>query len=259
MYARRTTSFAGGLTGGRMPVDLIALVAFVFLTFCLQFFESTAPFLSRLRLSNAVWQRGEVWRVLTYPFVGFGAPSLWILLQLAMLLWFGRDIYVRLGRKRFWRVLVLGALVAAAVALGVEALFGPWGWWPTRSPYLLLQGQQLILALLVAAFATLYRSATISLMFVLPISAAWFIPIELLLAFLGFLWSKDLAGFLGLAAGIGFTWAILSPNRAQRAPKELALRLRRLWYELRLARMKRRRGLKVIEGGKGKPPGRWVN
>ena len=40
------------------------------------------------------------------------------------------------------------------------------------------------------------------LFFVLPIEARWFLGLEVLFAFLGFLNSKDLAGFIGVVSGV---------------------------------------------------------
>ncbi|HRC84048.1 MAG TPA: hypothetical protein PK413_00405 [Thermoanaerobaculia bacterium] len=258
MYERRTMVSMGGFSRGPIPWDILALAGFVFLTFCLQFFSSTAGWLAPLRLSWQVLRDGSVWRLATYPFVGFGGPSLWFLLSVLVLIWFGRDVFARLGRRRFWRLILGVSLVAGGAALLVEWLLASSSLWPERVPFLLIQGQQILLVILVAAFASLYSTATLLLFFVVPVRAGWFLGVEILLGFVGFLWSKDLAGLLGLCVAVGLTWAVLSPGRARQLPRRLGLGLRQRWLELRLAWLKRRRGLKVIDGGKGKR-GPWVN
>jgi hypothetical protein len=251
--ATRQTMSSGGfgtLLGGRpTPPDLLALLVVAGVTFVCQFFASTAGWLPPLRLSRAVWQEGWVWQLLTYPFVGFGAPSLWVVLQFFLLFWFGRDVFARLGRARFWRTLLAATVAAGAVAVAADATLA--GLWPERAGFVLLQGQQIVLAVLVAAFATLYSQTTLLLFFVVPVRAIWFLGLEILLGFLGFLWSKDLGGFLGLCVAVGLTYALLAPRQARGLPRRLWLRLEKAWLDARLAWLRRRRGIKVIQGGKG--------
>lgn len=253
----------GGFTGGPPPPrPLLYLLGFIFVTFTLQFFATTKPFLALLRLTPAVWQAGFVWQLLTYAFIGFGRPDFWFLLQLLMLFFFGRDVYHALGGRRFWRLLAIGAVTASVVAVLVEILAASQGWFPERLTFMLIQGQQMLLVILVAAFAVIHRDAVIYLMFVLPVKARWFLPLEILLAFLGFLWSKDLAGFLGLSAAVGMTWWLLQPSSPRRLLREAWLRLQQRWLKLRMAGLRRRRGLTGIAGGKGNGKvhkGPWVN
>jgi hypothetical protein len=227
------------------------------------------------RLTPAVWQRGFLWQLLTYPFAGVGAPSLWFLLALLMVFWFGRDVFWQVGRRRFWRLLVGVAVAAGAVALAVqllagrppaveELLLGRRGL-PGGIDFPLLQGQNMLLVILVAAFGTLNRQATVYLMFVLPLQARWFLPLEILFAFLGYLATKDLAGFLGISAAVGTTWAALTPGRLRRLGRmrrEAWLSLQQRWLRLRLRILRRRRGLRVIEGERGNGKvhrGPWVH
>ncbi len=254
MYPRQPARWppeGGGFAGGPpAPRPLLYLLGFIFVTFTLQFFATTKPWLALLRLTPAVWEAGFVWQLLTYGFVGFGQPDFWILLQLLMLFFFGRDVYGELGRIRFWKLLAYGALTASVVAVLVELLAGSAGWFPERLPFMLIQGQQILLVILVAAFAVLRRNAVILLMFVLPVKARWFLPLEILLGFLGFLWSKDLAGFLGLSAAVGITWWLLQPTSLRRLLREARLRLEQRWLKLRMAGLRRRRGFKSLDGGK---------
>lgn len=246
-------SFAGSGLGGPVPKDVWVLLAVVLATFSLRFFGSTAWLPAVLSLTPAVWRLGFLWQLVTYPFIGFGQPNFWFLLELLILLMFARDVFWRLGRRRFWRLLVLAALAGGAVAVLVDLARLAAGS-PFAGALPLLQGQRTLLAVLIAAFATLNGEATIYLFFVLPIRARWFLGLEVLFAFLAFLGTRDLAGFLGLCVAIGFTWWWLQ-GRGRRG-RELWLRLQERWMRWRLARMRRRRGFTVVRGSKKDP---WVH
>jgi hypothetical protein len=233
------------LGAGGVPRDVVALLAVLFVTFSFQFFASTAIVPALFRLTSAVWERGFLWQLLTYPFVGYGPPSPWILLELLFLFLFARDVRWRLGLRRFWRVLVGAAVAGAVVAVAVAwlATSGELG-----ATFALMQGQRLVMAVVIAAFSLLFRDVTIMLFFVLPIRAAWFLPLELLFAFIAFLATKDLAGFLGLASAVGITWLALTPLSLARSLREGRLRLERWWISRRLARLQKQRGLRVVRG-----------
>ena len=250
--SQRLPTLGGFGGGGPVPPDVIALLVTVFVTFTLQFF---APgLIGWLRLTPLVWQAGAVWQVATYAPTGYGGPSVWFLLELLILFWFGRDVFSRLGRRGFWRTLAWGVVGAALVALAVDLVMRlAGGGHPT--PFVLMQGQRMLLVCLIAAFATLYGSATIYLFFVLPVQARWFLPLEILIAFMGFLGSRDLAGFLGIAAGVGIVWwRLRRPRRGGGGgPRQAWLRLQRWWLDQRMRRLRRQRGFRVVpgEGGRG--------
>ena len=228
---------------------MLLLLAVVFVTFSMQFFESTAPVPALLRLTPAVLG-GAIWQLVTYPFVGAGGASIWFLLELLILFWFGRDVFRRLGRRRFWRLLLVTATVAAAVAVATHALMLLAGGGST-APFLTMQGHRMLITVLVAAFATLYGEATILLFFVLPVKARWFLWLEILAAFVfGLLPYKDLAGFLGVCAAVLVTFASLEPRGPGRALHTFSKRLERWILERRLARLRRRRPFEVVDGGK---------
>lgn len=240
----------GGFSGSGAPVprDLIGILAALFVTFSLQFFASTAVIPALLRLTPAVLS-GFVWQLATYPFIGWGRSGLWFLLELLILFWFTRDVYHRLGRRRFWLVLARGALGAAVVAVLVllvstvvgSALDGP-------GTFQLMQGQRILLAIVIAAFATMWGDATILLFFVLPVRARWFLWLEVLFAFIGFLESKDLAGFIGICAAVFLTYSGLQRGGAGRVLHDWRKRIEALILRQRLERMKRKRRFDVIEG-----------
>jgi hypothetical protein len=247
-------SFAGAGWSGPTPRDVWLLLGIVFSTFSFQFFAATAWIPAMLRLTPAVWQRGWIWQVVTFPFAGIGAPSLWIVLELFILLLFSRDVFLRLGRKRFWRLL-LGVSASAGVIAAIIALLQGLAGAPLLDLGMpLVQGQRTLLAILIAAFATLNGDATIYLFFVLPIRAKWFLGLEILFAFLGFLGTHDLAGFLGICTAVGVTWWCLSGGRP--AGRALWLEFRQRYLKARIARLRKKSGLTVLPGGRDDP---WVH
>ncbi|HVS01567.1 MAG TPA: hypothetical protein VMT16_02270 [Thermoanaerobaculia bacterium] len=258
MVYSRATGGLGGFGGGGRPVprDIVVLLAVVFGTFTLQFFAVTQIIPALLRLTELVWRMGFVWQVATYPFAGVGGPSFWFLLELFILFWFGRDVFWQLGRKSFWQLLAWVCIPAALAALlvdgvivltGVAGSFGP--------PFLLMQGQRMLLAVMVAAFATMNREATILLMFVLPVQARWFIPLEIVIAFLGFLGSKDLAGFVGVCVAVGLTYSFLTPGGLRRIRRETSLRLQQWFLRRRMERLRKKSGFRVV----GSEDDRWLH
>ena len=237
--------FAGGLTSG-IPKDIWFLAGIVFVTFSMRYFDSLAWIPYLLELSPAVWQSGFVWQLVTYPFVGGGLPGFWFVVGLAVLLMFGRTVFTSVGRRGFWRLLLITGLVAGlaavCVALLTQLITGP----VPRNWFILMQGQQMLMAILITAFATMNRNATILLMFVLPIQARWFIPLTVLFAFLGYLSQKDLAGFVGICTAVAFTFGWLTGWRRQDFFRTFRLQAQQTWFKLRLAWMRKRRGIHVV-------------
>jgi len=241
----------GGFSGAGAPppADLLLLLAAVFVTFSMQFFETTAVVPALLRLTPAVLG-GFIWQLVTYPFVGAGGASIWFLLELLILFWFGRDVFWRLGRRRFWRLVLVTAVAAAAVAVLTHALMLLAGG-GSAAPFVTMQGHRMLITILIAAFATLYGEATILLFFVLPIRARWFLWLEVLAAFVfGLLPYKDLAGFLGVCAAVLVVVMSLGMGGPRRALHSSRKRLERWILERRLARLRRRRPFEVVDGGK---------
>jgi len=181
-----------------IPTDIWWLLGVLFATYAAQNFASLRGIVEALRLDPHVL-RGGVWRLATYAFAGFGEPNVWILVQLFIVGLFGRDVYQRLGRKGFWRLVLTVSIVAGLVAVIVNWIA------PSADAFSLMQGQRMVLTILIAAFATLASEAVILLFFVLPIQAKWFLLIEVLLAFIYFLQYRDLAGFVGIVVAVVVT------------------------------------------------------
>jgi hypothetical protein len=258
-YGGRRISL-GGFGGGPVPRDLWILLGVLFGTFSLQFFASTEILPALLRLTSLAWQRLFLWQLATYPFVGFGGPSIWILVELYILFIFARDVYSGLGRRHFWRLTLSAGVAAALVAVVVNILTTMAGG-GTQAPFLLMQGQRVLIAIFVAAFATANRYATILLFFVLPIEARWFLGLEILFAFIGFLGSHDLAGFLGICTAVGVSYLYIRSGGGRRKGvlREIRLRAEKWMIQRKLERMRRKRGFRVIPGDRDTKRGPWVN
>ena len=245
---------------GPVPRDLWILLGVVFGTFTLQFFQGTAWLPALLRLTPLVWRSGFLWQLATYPFIGMGAPNFWFVLELLILFLFGRSVLARLGSRGFWKLLLSATLVAGVVAalVGVlsDVMTGPGP--PPPTTLILMQGQRMVLTILIAAFATLNQHATILLFFVLPIQARWFLFLEILFAFLGFLGTPDLAGFIGLCVAVGFTYGALTGWRTQNWVRRARLRLQQQWLSLKLKWMRKRRGIHVVRDDDDRP-GPWLH
>lgn len=250
--------------GGPAPRDLLVLLGVLFATFTLRFFAPTRIIPALFELTPLAWQTGFVWQLATYPFIGYGSPGIWFLLELLILYMFGRDVYNGLLRRHFWRLLLWSGIGAAVIAVAVHVLMTFSGAAPA-APFALMQGQRMLLAIFIAAFATAHGDATIYLFFVLPIRARWFLGLEILFAFMAFLATKDLPGFLGICAAVGLTYGYVRSSGSFRGGKrtfrEMRLRLEKWWIQRKLERARKKRGFKVIPGEKGQNvrKGPWVN
>lgn len=261
-YPGRMSMGSFGL-GGPVPRDLLVILGILFVTFTLRFFASTAIVPALLQLTPAVWQAGFVWQLATYPFVGFGSPGIWFLLELLILYMFGRDVYLGLYRRHFWRLIFWCSIVSALVAVATQVLLSLSGA-AGLAPFVIMQGQRMLMAIFIAAFATAHGDATIYLFFVLPIRARWFLGLEILFAFMAFLSTRDFAGFLGICAGVGLAWSYVRTSGklgGKRGLREMRLRLERWWIQRKLDRERRKRGFKVISGDRDRNvrKGPWVN
>jgi len=251
---------------GPAPRDLIAILAVLFVTFSLWFFPSTQAVPAALILAPEVWRSAQVWRLATYPFVGAGSAGIWILLQLLILYMFGKDVFFGLYRRHFWRLIAFSALGAGLVAVAVHVLLTLTGLMAVPVPFVLMQGQLILTTIFIAAFATAHADATILLFFVLPLRARWFLWLEILFGFMGFLGTRDLPGFLGICTAVGLSFLYVRSSGSiakggRRTLREMRLRLERWWIQKKLERNRRKRGFRVIDGDRDRNvrKGPWVN
>ena len=249
-----------GGAAGPPPSDILWLLGILFVTYSLQFFQATAGIGWLFQLSRSVWQRGFLWQLGTYPFVAEkNAGGLWFLLSLLIIFWFGRDVYRYLGRRRFWLLMAWAVGTSSVVAVAVQLLLDAAGAGVPHA-FVLMQGQTMVLTVLIAAFATVYGNATILLFFVLPLKARWFLGLEILFAFMGFLTTKDFAGFIGICAAVGLVYQTLTGGGLRRLIREGRLRLEQKILELRLRRMRGRRGMKIVKPPPDdEPRGPWIH
>lgn len=265
-FPRRFDMGSFGL-GGPAPRDLLILIAVLFVTFSLRFFAATKIVPALLQLTPAVWRSGFLWQLATYPFIGWGSPGIWFLVELLILYMFGRDVYFGLYRRHFWRLILWSSIGAAVVAVGVQALAALTGSPEESPPFLIMQGQRMLLTIFIAAFATAHKDATIYLFFILPIRARWFLGLEIVFAFMAFLGTRDLPGFLGICSAVGLSYLYVRSGGSllggKRTFRDLRLRLERWWIQKKLDRARRKRGLRVIQGERdrdgGVRKGPWVN
>lgn len=256
--SRQTRVPMGLGSGPRAPSDVWILLGIVFATYSATFFTNA---LEWLRLTPAAWQRVFVWQPATYAWIGTGGASLWILLELLILYWFANAVRSSLGRARFWRLLVTVTTCAGLAAIVVDVVAWLAGFDAVHD-FRLMQGQRMLATVMVAAFAVLHRHATILLFFVLPIQARWFIWLEILIAFIGFLGTKDLPGFVGICAGVGLTvWLLQAGAMRGTAIRDLRRRWDRFLVQRRLGRRRRKAGLRLVrpDSPGDRPPGGWVH
>lgn len=265
-----------GGAGGLPPKDLLILLGALFVTYSLMRLGVLG---SWLYLSSEVFTGGQVWRILTFGFAASPSQSFWFLIELLILFWFGRDVFRALGRRGFWTVLGWGLGACAVVTLATDGLLMLAGWSEPLPFYFLVQGQHVLMSILIAAFATLYGNATIYLFFILPIRARWFLALEVLFAFMGFLDSGDFASFLGICGAVAMTYSMLTSGGWRRlwrdlrgGLREMRLRIERKILEAKIRRMRKQRGMHVVKDdqdgpktpkGNGKDDtvhrGPWVN
>jgi hypothetical protein len=252
-----------GLTG-TPPVDLLVLLGVLIVTFVLRFFAATQVVPLVLELTPLAWMRGWVWQLASYPYVGYGSPGIGFLIELLILYMFGKDVFFGLYRRHFWRLIVFASVAAAVVATGVHAIEALTGG-AAPGAFSILQGQRMLLAIFIAAFATAHRDATVYLFFFLQIPARWLFVVEGLFALMAFLATRDLPGFVGILAAMGFTYLYVrssgSVRGGRRTFREIRLRFERWWIQRKLDRARRKRGFTVIQGDKGPNvrKGPWVN
>lgn len=261
-YTRSPFGGGGGFESpfGPAPRDFYVLVGVLFAVFSLRWLGPGVVVANLLSLTPLVWQRGFLWQVVTYPFAGYGAPSLWILLELLILYWFGRTVRYQLGRKRFWRTLLMVGTLAGVVAVLVQLLeivvtgtrLPPFALnQPILQEFALMEGQRMVLAIIIAAFATLNAEATILLFFILPVKARMFLWIEIVFAFVAFLGSDDFAGFVGITVAVGATYGFIRYGSPWKMARRWWLRLRDKQLRAQLDRERKKRKFRVVKDDEG--------
>lgn len=112
---------------GNLPVTAAVLIVGV-LALAMVLWSVLTAFgveLKFLAFESAAVMRGEVWRVVTYPF--YNPPSIFAVVDLFFLFWFGRELEKFFGRRAFLRFYGLLILVQALATMIVSwgSIFGP--------------------------------------------------------------------------------------------------------------------------------------
>ena len=130
--------------------------------------------------------RGQIWRVFTYGLIN--PPSINFVIDMVMIVWFGRELEKFFGRKTFLRFY-------AALYLLTPVVFTVLGFIRPMA----ISGETGGFALFIA-FATLYPTAP--MLFNIEARVAAFVLVAILA--LQSVFNRDLAGVIALAVNVGF-------------------------------------------------------
>lgn len=166
------------------------VVSMLLTTLCMAL-NLTAPF-AWLGYTSAEVLRGQFWRILTYGLVN--QPSLFFVIDMFMLAWFGRELERFFGRRIFLQFYA-GLYLLTPMLFTVLGLAG----WPQS-----LMGQTGAFGLFIA-FATLYPSVA----FFFNIQARWLASILVAIYTLIHLAYRDLPGLITLWSGVGFAFGFV--------------------------------------------------
>ncbi|MEM6989092.1 MAG: hypothetical protein AAF721_01300 [Myxococcota bacterium] len=192
------------IAGGRgAPPAFLAVLLGTLGAGCLaDTFWELRPLVDGLRLSAAVWEHGEFWRLVTYGCVGWGGLSVWSLLQLVLVYWLSMEVIVWLRVKRARIVLLGGVAVSGCAAVVAQIVSDGAGGPVSAMPFWMMQGQQVLVAIALASFATCNRHATIAhtpFVLGLPLPVRWVVPLQMAYATAAFASTRDIGGFVGIA------------------------------------------------------------
>jgi len=170
---------------------VLVFVASMFVTTLANLFN-LGGLLTGLVFSSGPVLRGEVWRVVTYGLVN--PPSLGFVIDMAMMIWFGREVERNFGRRTF--LFFFGALY-----LLTPLIFTVIGIWIPLSP---LAGESGAFAIFVA-FATLYPNTPVFFNLLAKWVAVVLVGIYSLIA----LNNRDSISLISLWATTGFAFAFV--------------------------------------------------
>jgi len=169
---------------------VLVYVVSMLVTTLLMTFNVTAPF-TWLAFESSSVLRGEVWRVVTYGLLN--PPSLGFVVDMFMIVWFGRELEKFFGRRIF-------ALLFGCLYLLTPVLFTVIG---LRTP-MYLAGETGSFAIFIA-FATLYPGAVL----LFNILAKWMAIILVAIYSLADLANHSWTGLLSLWVTVGFAFGFV--------------------------------------------------
>ncbi|AKU94412.1 Rhomboid family protein [Labilithrix luteola] len=152
--------------GGRLPGTVgVILVATVAASFLAAFTSRhVAPLFELAALRPELVLRGQIWRLVTWPFV---EPSpLHLIFECLFLWWFGRDLADEWGSRRFFQVW-FGVTLFASVVTSIVALVDP----AVRVQSYL--GGMGVAEALIVGWGLWFPDRVVRIYFVLPIKGLW--------------------------------------------------------------------------------------
>ena len=202
---------------GTAPAAVKVLLAGLALGCFADAVEPLRPIVELLRLTPAVWEDGHVWRLVTYGFVGRGGISAWAIVQLVFIYWLMMQLVTWVRLKRAQTIIVGGVVVSGLAAAFAQAASDQFGG-PScpYAPFWLLQGQNVVAAIGIAAFSATNRYSTVShtpYVFGMALPTRWLVPIQLIMALGGALNSGDVGGFVGVLVATAWGWTAMIPKR----------------------------------------------
>ena len=158
-------------------------------------------------LSSAVL-RGEAWRIVSYGFVN--PASLWFVVDMFMIVWFGRELEKFFGRRIFLRFYVCLYLLSPIVLTGL-------GFWRHNE----LVGQTGAFALFIG-FATLYPNVPL----IFNVLAKWMAIILVAIFSLMRIGANDWVGLASLWITVGFAYVFVRYEQGHLTLPKFRLRRR---------------------------------
>jgi membrane associated rhomboid family serine protease len=186
--------------GGSIPWAvglLLSLVAGLSLLVAFGDRHAGSLFMRTALTPSEVWH-GQVWRLVTWPFIELGPLSL--ILTCVMIYWFGRDLAEEWGSRRFVAVfgaVVLGAAVATCLIARIDR---------DVMEHTYLGGWALSTAMIVA-WGLWFPTRVVRIYFVLPVTGFWiaWLTIGITLAFAAYSGWESVLPELGAESAI-LTW-----------------------------------------------------
>jgi hypothetical protein len=166
---------------------------------------ATAELTAWLGFSSELVHRGQIWRILTYGLVN--PPSLWFVVDMLIIVWFGRELERFFGRKGFIRFY-------AALYLLTPVVFTLLGFFRP----LTLVGETGSFALFIA-FATLYPGAVMFF----NILAKWLAIVAVGIYSLLHLYARDFVGLTALWITLGCAYGFVRHEQGRLTLPRFAL------------------------------------
>ncbi len=231
--------------GGRVPAAVGMLLAIVLVATVLGWMDRAL--IDAARLAPMRILRGQVWRLVTWPF--FQDDPFTLLFAGFMLWWLGQQLALVWGEQRF-----LGRFFVFALGAGVLTTVLALAWDPAS--WVAHAGMWPVVNALLVAWAMLFPDRQVNVWGVLPLTGrtlALLVAAGTVLYAIAGGWPRGFAPFSPHLFAIGVAWVLARGLGPRRAWTEA-----RLWLLEREQRRKSRRFKVVRKDGQGDRP-RWMN